>query len=49
VVGNKKVVEKVFDELATRYANRNGGYTRVLKIGQRRGDGAPIALLELVK
>jgi large subunit ribosomal protein L17 len=49
VVGNKKVVEKVFDDLAARYANRNGGYTRVLKIGQRRGDGAPIALLELVK
>jgi large subunit ribosomal protein L17 len=49
VVGDKKVVEKLFDELAKRYDNRNGGYTRVLKIGQRRGDGAPIALLELVK
>lgn len=49
VVGDKKVVEKVFDELAKRYADRNGGYTRVLKIGQRVGDGAPVALLELVK
>jgi large subunit ribosomal protein L17 len=49
VVGDKKVVEKLFDEVAKRYDNRNGGYTRVLKIGQRRGDGAPMALLELVK
>ena len=49
VVGDKKVVEKLFNEIAKRYDNRNGGYTRVLKIGQRRGDGAPMALLELVK
>ncbi|OGO02787.1 MAG: 50S ribosomal protein L17 [Chloroflexi bacterium RBG_13_54_8] len=49
LLGDKKVVEKVFGELATRYANRSGGYTRVLKSGSRRGDGASMALLELVR
>lgn len=41
-------VRKLFDEIAPKYAERQGGYTRVLKLGQRRGDGAPMALLELV-
>ena len=46
----KKVdlVEKLFTEYGPRYANRNGGYTRIIKIGQRRGDGALEVLLELV-
>ena len=46
---DKKVTEKVFDELATRYAERSGGYTRIVKLGQRQGDGAPMVQLELVK
>jgi large subunit ribosomal protein L17 len=47
-VGDKKVVDKVFTELAPRYANRPGGYTRLLKLGFRAGDSAPMAQLELV-
>ena len=41
-------VNKLFDELAQRYAGRNGGYTRVIKIGARRGDGSEMAILEFV-
>ncbi|MBO4408390.1 MAG: 50S ribosomal protein L17 [Clostridiales bacterium] len=41
-------VNKVFDEIAPRYAGRNGGYTRVIKIGARRGDGSEMAILEFV-
>jgi large subunit ribosomal protein L17 len=39
---------KLFDELAPKYASRNGGYSRIIKIGQRRGDGAMEVVLELV-
>lgn len=39
---------KLFDEIAPKYAGRNGGYTRIVKIGQRKGDGAPEVVLELV-
>jgi large subunit ribosomal protein L17 len=46
---SKKIADKVFDELATRYAERKGGYTRIVKLGPRLGDGAPIVQLELVK
>lgn len=48
--GTKKVdlVAKLFDEYAVKYANRNGGYTRIVKLGQRRGDGAMEVVLELV-
>ena len=41
-------VQKLFDEIALEYAERNGGYTRVLKLGPRRGDGSERAILELV-
>ena len=46
----KKVdlVAKIFDEIAPKYTGRNGGYTRIVKIGQRKGDGALEVLLELV-
>ena len=41
--------KKVFDDLAKRYANRNGGYTRILKLDERRGDDALMVVLELVE
>lgn len=44
-----EVVKKVFDELAPRYKDRNGGYTRILKLSERRGDDALEVILELVK
>ena len=46
---DKKVAEKVFTELAPRYAERPGGYTRITKLGRRLGDGAAVVQLELVK
>jgi len=46
---NKKVTDKVFDELDSRYAERSGGYTRIIKLGSRLGDGAAMVQLELVK
>ena len=46
---DEKVVEKIFTELATRYAERAGGYTRLTKVGMRLGDNAPMVRLELVK
>ncbi len=47
-VPNKKAVAKVFDELGPRYAERPGGYTRIIKLGPRQGDGASMAVIELV-
>ena len=48
-INDKTVVEKVFSELADRYAERPGGYTRIAKIGPRLGDGAPMVQLALVE
>ena len=45
----KAVAEKIFSELASRYAERPGGYTRIVKIGPRLGDGAPMVQLSLVE
>lgn len=47
-ITKKDVVFKLFDEIGPNYAERNGGYTRVLKTGPRRGDGAEMAIVELV-
>ena len=47
-ITKEDVVTKLFAEIAPKYADRNGGYTRVIKTGPRRGDAAPMAILELV-
>jgi large subunit ribosomal protein L17 len=41
-------IQKLFDDVAPRYAERQGGYTRIMKMGPRRGDGAPVVVIELV-
>ena len=47
-LGDKEMTNKLVNEVAARYATRNGGYTRILKLGERHGDNAPMAPIELV-
>jgi large subunit ribosomal protein L17 len=49
VIPDRDVVHKLFSDIGPRNAERNGGYTRILKVGPRKGDGAPMALIELVE
>jgi large subunit ribosomal protein L17 len=48
VIRNRKLVKKLFDEIAPKLDEREGGYTRVLKLGPRKGDGAPVSVVELM-
>ncbi len=47
--GSRQIVQKLFDDIGPRYTKRNGGYTRILKLGPRSSDGAEMVLLELVE
>jgi len=49
VIRSKQVTAKLFDELAERFRDRPGGYTRVIKVGNRVGDAAPVSIIELVE
>ena len=48
IIPNKEIVKKLFEEIVPKFADRNGGYTRIVGLGKRQGDGAELAILELV-
>ncbi|RJP60359.1 MAG: 50S ribosomal protein L17 [Deltaproteobacteria bacterium] len=48
VISDKKIAKNLFDQIAPRYQSRNGGYTRIFKVGRRHGDNAPLSLIELI-
>jgi large subunit ribosomal protein L17 len=49
IIREKEVLKKLFDEIASKFKERPGGYTRIIKLGERRGDNAPISLIELLE
>jgi large subunit ribosomal protein L17 len=48
-LGDNHIIKRLFDEIAPRFANRNGGYTRMVKLGPRLGDSADMVILELIE
>ena len=48
VISNRKVVQKLFSDIAPRFKERTGGYTRIIKTGRRKGDNAPLSIIELI-
>lgn len=48
-INDRRLTNKIVEEIAPKYMNRNGGYTRILRLGYRKGDGAEMAILQLVE
>ena len=48
-IADREIVHKLFDQIGPRFQDRNGGYTRILKLGARQGDGAEVAVIELIE